>query len=108
MEKTIEIPEGYEARIEGNKVILEPKESKDEIIRKALIELVRKHCVNETRCMMEDWLTSLKERTTWKPNDEQMHYLSWIANIKLGDSIVEQEVSKHLNELYDDLKKLKG
>lgn len=37
MEKTIEIPEGYEARIEGNKVILELKESEDEKIRKGLI-----------------------------------------------------------------------
>ncbi len=31
-----EIPEGYEARIEGNKVIIELKESKDERIRKAI------------------------------------------------------------------------
>lgn len=38
MEKTIEIPEGYEARIEGNKIILEPKESEDEKIRKALMQ----------------------------------------------------------------------
>lgn len=37
MEKTIEIPEGYEARIEGNKVILERKESEDEKTRKGLI-----------------------------------------------------------------------
>ena len=37
MEKTIEIPEGYKARIEGNKVILEPKESED----KAFIELIK-------------------------------------------------------------------
>jgi hypothetical protein len=33
-----EIPEGYEARIEGNKVILKLKESEDERIRKMLIE----------------------------------------------------------------------
>jgi len=60
----------------------------------------------------EKWLKSLKERlqpqNTWKPSDEQMHYLSWIANIKLGDSVVEQEVSKHLNELLEDLKKQSG
>ena len=55
-----------------------------------------------------DWLEKLKGRYTWKPSDEQMHYLYWIANVKLGDSVVEQEVSKHLNELYEDLKKLKG
>lgn len=54
-----------------------------------------------------DWLKSLKSQNTWKPSDEQMHYLNWIANVKLGDGVVEQEVSKHLNELYEDLKKLK-
>jgi hypothetical protein len=58
-----------------------------------------------------NWLKSLKERVkpqnTWKPSKEQLHYLSWIANIKLGDSVVEQEVSKHLNELLEDLKKLR-
>lgn len=37
MNKEIEIPEGYEARIEGNKVILEPKESEYERIRKVLL-----------------------------------------------------------------------
>jgi len=58
--------------------------------------------------MVTDWLKSLKDRFTWKPSEKQMHYLSWIANIKLGDSMVEQEVSKHLNELLEDLKKLKG
>ena len=31
------IPEGYVARIEGNKIILEPKESEDERIRKSLV-----------------------------------------------------------------------
>lgn len=41
MEKTIEIPEGYKARIEGNKVILEPKESEDERIRNLLYCLIR-------------------------------------------------------------------
>lgn len=33
-----EIPEGYEARIEGNKVIIEPKESEDERVRKEIID----------------------------------------------------------------------
>ena len=61
-------------------------------------------CVGER---IESWLKSLKERYTWKPSGEQMHYLSWIANVRLGDSVVEQEVSKHLNELLEDLKKLR-
>lgn len=41
MEKIIEIPEGYEARIEGNKVILESKESENERIRNLLYCLIR-------------------------------------------------------------------
>lgn len=41
MEKTIEIPEGYEARIEGGKVIFERKESEDERIREAIESIIR-------------------------------------------------------------------
>lgn len=53
-----------------------------------------------------DWLKSLRPQKHWKPSNENMYYLNWIANIELGDSVVEREVSKHLNELYNDLKKL--
>ena len=38
MAKEIEIPEGYEAKIEDNKVIFVQKESEDEKIRKQLLE----------------------------------------------------------------------
>ena len=40
MNKEIEIPENYEARIEGNKVIFELKESVDEKIRKYIVSFV--------------------------------------------------------------------
>ena len=44
------IPEGMKARIEGNKIILEPKESENERIRKMLIEqMERWH-----ECALED------------------------------------------------------
>ncbi len=39
----MEIPKGYEARIEGNKVILEQKENEDERIRKVLLEYFNDH-----------------------------------------------------------------
>ena len=42
MNKEIENPEGYEARIEGNKVIIEQKDIEDERIRKILIESFEK------------------------------------------------------------------
>ena len=35
-----EIPEGYEARIEGNKVIIEKKESEDERMKKAIVHIL--------------------------------------------------------------------
>ena len=41
MNKTIEIPEGCVARIKGNKVIIEPKDSEDEKIRKSIIHLLQ-------------------------------------------------------------------
>ena len=43
MEKEIgiEIPKGYEAKIVDNKVVLKPKESEDERIRKELIDYFR-------------------------------------------------------------------
>ena len=40
MNKEIEIPEGYEARIEGNKVIFVQNESEDERIRKYIVKFV--------------------------------------------------------------------
>ena len=66
MEKTIEIPEGHEARIEGNKVILEPKESEDERIRKALIGHLKagvdfvSNGVTKAECIA--WLEKKKEQ----------------------------------------------
>lgn len=41
MERIIEIPEGYKARIEGNKVVIGPKESEDERIIERLLEYFR-------------------------------------------------------------------
>jgi hypothetical protein len=61
---------------------------------------------SKSRCA-SNWLKSIKDRYIWRPSYEQMHYLSWIANRKLGDNVIEQEASKHLNELYEDLKKLR-
>ena len=99
-----------------NRVVLQPKQewSKEDIqmYRNTLYYLSEpsplKEVNGKSREQLLDWLKSIKDRYTWKPSDEQMHYLNWIANIKLGDSVVEQEVSKRLNELLEQLKKLKG
>ena len=63
------------------------------------------------------WLKSLKNRwnstesntnsPSWKPSEEQMYILNWVANILLNhDGIVEKEVAKKLQSLCNDLNKL--
>ena len=59
--KYIEIPDGYEAKIEGNKVVFVPKESEDERIRKNILTLVKKHAVSHERCQMEAYLEKQKD-----------------------------------------------
>lgn len=74
MNKEIEIPEGYEARIEGNKVILEPKESEDEKIRKEIRDFVcwavdRGSITAEQLKKSNSWLSYLerqKKPTKWR------------------------------------------
>jgi len=43
MNKEIEIPKGYEARIEGNKVIIVPIDSEDERIRKSIMSIISQY-----------------------------------------------------------------
>lgn len=50
---------------------------------------------------LKDWLKSLKERYTWKPTDEQMQQLGWVAEQNKDNMI-----GKELMTLYNDLKKL--
>lgn len=66
-----EIPEGYEARIEGNKVIIELKESEDERIRKELIQLLSKMTdgiiENYTPIPLRDFIAHLEKQKEQKP-----------------------------------------
>lgn len=78
MEKTIEIPEGYEARIEGNKVILEKKESEDERIRKHIIKILDNlapcHWDGNEKAKCIAYLERQKEQkpAKWSEEDERM------------------------------------
>ena len=68
----IEIPKGYEARIEGNKVIFEPKESEDERIRKDLITFI---CQFAPEHLKTEYVTYLEKQKEQKPaewNDTDM------------------------------------
>ena len=48
-----------------------------------------------------DWLKSFKDRYTWKPSDEQMDVIEAVINNRSFQR-------RHLNSLYEQLKKLKG
>ena len=68
MNKEIEIPEGYEARIEGNNVIIELMESEDERIRKEIISFFEQFTNEELRGVnISDWIDWLKKRKEQKP-----------------------------------------
>lgn len=97
MEEIIKIPEGYEAKIEGNKVVFIPKESEDERIRKDLINLIGWLKANPKLCSqyyndrydeMLAYLEKKKEQKSaeWSEKDERM--LESVIDT-IGDSILE-------------------
>ena len=61
-----------------------------------------------------DWIRDIKYRyfsqtqNTWKPSDEQLYFLHWLATNVLTNGEVEKKASEVLESLYNDLKKLKG
>lgn len=79
MEKTIEIPEGYEARIDGNKVIIEPKESADERIRKEIIQYLKDYLnlPNGNYCR-DDFFAWL---------ERQGEHIKFLGSIQIGDEV---------------------
>jgi len=101
MENIIEIPEGYEAKIDGNKVILEPKVSEDERIRKAIRSLVlsvepeRLSILKITQSDCLAWLEKQGEK------NERTKHPDMVANLKeyLANTPKEQ-----LEKDWDELK----
>jgi len=76
MNKEIEIPEDYEVRIEGNKVIFEPKENEDERIERDILKTLRYGLVSEESALMPGAKTTLKEALAYleKQKDFQFGY----------------------------------
>lgn len=72
MVKEIEIPEGYEARIEGNKIILEPKENEDERIRKTLIAFICEFAPEHLKAEFVSYLEKQKEQKTLEEIAEEV------------------------------------
>lgn len=54
-----------------------------------------------------EWIMGRQEEH-WKPNQEQMYILNWVANVLLDENgVVERAAAEKLRVLYNDLKKLK-
>lgn len=75
MNKEIEIPEGYEARIEGNKVILERKGIEDERIREEIIQFFKDASESKTRvvcsAVFAEWAAYLERQKEQKPEKDK-------------------------------------
>ena len=96
-----EIPDGYEARIEGNKVIIELAESEDERIRKKIIEIIRMvsgpdcdvYLSEEGQAECLAWLEKQKEHQN---NSDAPNESSWSGIISSSDK------DKNLDEIAQD------
>lgn len=112
-----EIPEGYEARIKGNKVILEPKESEDEKIRKQLISEVKEQ-INDMPALdccssddlkrltiLESWIAYLERQkeqksAEWSEEDEnRLNNLFWIIDDSKWNEASKQGFKNFLKSL---------
>jgi hypothetical protein len=107
MHQEIFIPEGFEATIDGNKIILKKKESKDERIRKELIGYFTgwsdKHLFRGFKAeQILTWLEKQGKETSWKPSKEEMDVLYGLAYITNQYNEHKEEV---ITRLYQDLKR---
>ena len=110
MNKEIEIPEGYEARIEDNKVILETKQGGDERIRKEIADFIRwaidrGSITNERREKSDAWLAYLEQQkeqksAEWSKKDEDM-LNSIIATCQLAAQDRDSGPARHLLEMQE-------
>lgn len=118
------IPEGFHADIEGNKVIIKKGEKKsnwseeDEDMRYKATAVIHRLCAKgkeyvwsiKTLEKLFYWLKSLRPQNHWKPSEEQMETL-WSATEKYLESDnenVRKLRGEVLESLYEDLKKLKN
>ena len=87
MEKEIIIPEGYEAKVEGNKVVFVPKESKDEKIIRAIFKALSKKEIRNV-VLME--------------NIKVSDALDWLEKQKPVQDSIEKEYVRTLKSLISD------
>ena len=101
-----EIPEGYEARIEGNKVVFEPKKNEDERIERDILKTLRYGLASEESALMPGAKTTLKEAIAYlEKQKEQKSEIKYVYPIfKVGDIIrlKAYNESHRINKIKDD------
>ena len=94
--KEIEIPEGYEAKIEDNKVIFEKKESEDERIRKEIIDWMKGGNTYDWLENKEKWIAYLEKQKEQKPADVSEKIEELCSKYPLNKDVMsEQELSAY-------------
>ena len=105
MKKEIEIPEGYEARIEGNKVVIEQKESEDERIRKMLIEQMErwKKCAEDNN--VEQDVKDATDAIAYLEKHKEQNLVEWSEEDekKLKTVISLMKSSRAVDPFYDKM-----
>ena len=105
--KEIEIPEGYDVRIEGNKVIMMPKESDDERIKRIITESVYAiYADGEEYNEVLAWFEKHKEQ---KPielsNDFETALEQFLMNADSSSNTFAEDVRKYADKLREIVKK---
>ena len=77
--KYIEIPDGYEARIEGNKVVFSQKESEDEKIRKEMIFYFQEEI---HLCSIQEHADKMKEFVAYLEKQKEQNPICNLNNLK--------------------------
>ena len=101
------VPEGMEATIVDNKIVVKNKKSEDEfahIVGYLVQDIVaNEHMPEEekqpTKFFVEKYYNKLRHQNTWRPSEEQLVYLS--------AAVEESNENPVLDSLYQELKKLK-
>ena len=105
------IPNGYHAEIEDDKVVIKKGDKKsfwseeDEKMYAATIFALAGFMGNEDKL---DWLKSIKDKYTWNPSKEQMDTLLDAIVYVEGCNSNFKDSGSVLENLYNELKKLKG
>ena len=97
MKNGIEIPDGCEARIEGNKVVFVPKESEDERIRKALLRCCDDWEKGQFGCMNAADIPAIRAYL-----ERQKEYIEDIRQYAYNKGLVDAEEKQNPTELSED------